>query len=79
MIPEDYKGVRVADVYVAGTLAAYLTKDQQGTVTFSYKLGYRGRPVATTLPLDVPPLVSPAGALPAFLPDFFQRDIALPY
>lgn len=66
MIPEDYKGVRAADVYVAGTLAAHLTKDQQGTVTFSYKPGYRGRPVATTLPLDAPPLVSPAGALPAF-------------
>lgn len=28
MIPEDYKGVRVADVYVAGPLAVCLAKDR---------------------------------------------------
>lgn len=28
MIPEDYKGVMAADVYVAGALAACLTKDR---------------------------------------------------
>lgn len=46
MIPEDYKGVMASDVYVAGALAACLTKDRQGAVTFSYVPGYRGRPVA---------------------------------
>ncbi len=54
-----------AYVFVSGTLAATLTKTNGGT-EFSYLPEYTGQPVATTLPLDAPPLFLSGGALPPF-------------
>jgi len=60
--------VEAADVYKAGILAATLRRTATGVV-FDYDPGYRARagaPVASTLPLDAAPMVTPAGAVPAF-------------
>jgi serine/threonine-protein kinase HipA len=60
--------VRVADVYKAGTLAGHLRRDD-GQVSFRYTDDYLGtgrRPVATTLPLTDRPVLTAAGAVPAF-------------
>lgn len=57
-----------ADVYKAGVLAATLTRSSGG-VEFAYRPEYLssdGRPVATTLPLTDQPVVTAAGAVPAF-------------
>lgn len=62
------RGVDVADVYKAGVLAGQLRRTSIG-VSFSYTEDYvasRGRPVATTLPLTDVPMVTAAGAVPAF-------------
>jgi serine/threonine-protein kinase HipA len=60
--------VSTADVYKSGVLAARLER-VDGSVQFSYLDSYRatgGPAVATTLPLDTPPVVTPAGAVPPF-------------
>jgi serine/threonine-protein kinase HipA len=60
--------VRVADVYKAGVRAATLSREPEG-VAFAYVDGYRadnGGRVATTLPLSDQPIITPAGAVPAF-------------
>lgn len=57
--------VERAIVRKAGHVAATLTRDSDG-VTFAYVDGYAGPPVATTLPVDAPPVVTQPGQLPAF-------------
>ncbi|MBI4728811.1 MAG: HipA domain-containing protein [Acidobacteria bacterium] len=57
--------VAEADVYKAGRHAGYLRRITAG-VEFSYRHGYEGEAVATTLPPDVCPVVAPAGAVPPF-------------
>jgi serine/threonine-protein kinase HipA len=62
------KRIRVADVYKGDRLAAKLRRTDVGVV-FRYADDYlaRGAPqVATTLPLTDHPLLTPAGAVPAF-------------
>lgn len=57
-----------ADVYVGDTLAAEIHKSG-GHTYFRYREDYLrsgGRAVATTLPLTDKPVITPAGALPAF-------------
>lgn len=60
------RSVTRADVYKAGVLAAHLSRDDSGTATFSYVDEYLGPAVATTLPIDAPPVMTPNGALPPF-------------
>lgn len=57
--------VRRADVFKAGEHAAVLDRTPDGVV-FTYRDGYDGSPVATSLPLDRPPVLAPAGAVPPF-------------
>jgi serine/threonine-protein kinase HipA len=61
--------VVAADVHKAGRPAARLRRTPDG-VEFSYRDDYLAapdaRPVATTLPLDDRPVVTPAGAVPPF-------------
>ena len=57
--------VERAIVRKAGHIAATLTRGCDG-VTFAYVDGYAGPPVATTLPVDAPPVVTQPGQLPAF-------------
>lgn len=59
------KTVRRAVVRKGERPAATLTREPAG-VTFAYLPDYDGPPVARTLPLDAPPVVSPSGAVPAF-------------
>jgi serine/threonine-protein kinase HipA len=61
----EVRGVEVADVYKAGMWAAQLRRGPTG-VEFVYQPNYEGAPVATTLPLDAAPRVTPAGAVPPF-------------
>ena len=63
--PESVRDVSVADVHKAGTLAAHLTRTQDG-VEFRYVDGYHGPPVATTLRVSLEALLRPGGAPPAF-------------
>lgn len=63
------KFVSSADVYKAGVLAGQLNRTARGSVVFSYlpdHLASGGRPVATTLPLNIEPVEAPSGALPSF-------------
>ncbi|GAB3624690.1 type II toxin-antitoxin system HipA family toxin [Mariniluteicoccus endophyticus] len=64
-MPTDPRTVRRAVVRKAGVPAALLERDDDG-VTFAYLPEYAGPPVATTLPLDAPPVRRPAGSVPAF-------------
>jgi len=60
--------VPVAEVYKAGRLAAELRRIAGGT-EFRYRAEYlasEAPPVASTLPRSADPLVTPAGAVPAF-------------
>lgn len=59
------RAVAVADVYKSGVRAAQLRRTTFG-IEFEYLNDYSGRQVATTLPRDASPLVTPAGAIPAF-------------
>lgn len=62
------RAVSVADVYKAGVLAAHLRRTPAG-VEFSYTPGHLAAgsmAVATTLPLTDEPLITAAGAVPAF-------------
>ncbi|MGF1646364.1 MAG: type II toxin-antitoxin system HipA family toxin [Kineosporiaceae bacterium] len=63
------KDVEAADVHKAGRPAARLRRTSDG-VEFTYRDDYLAapdaRPVATTLPLDDRPVVTPAGAVPPF-------------
>lgn len=61
----DPREVRVAVVRKAGVPAATITRTRAGN-EFCYLPDYAGRPVARTLPLDAPPLLSVAGAVPPF-------------
>jgi len=64
----DVRHVVAADVYKAGRLAATLTRTPQGNV-FDYTPEYRanlGLAVATTLPITDEPVVTAAGAVPAY-------------
>ena len=61
----DVRAVQSADVYKAGHLAATLQRVNGGT-EFSYLADYDGPDVATTLPRTADPLMTPAGAVPAF-------------
>jgi len=57
-----------ADIYKNGVLAAHLER-VDGSVRFNYVDSFRvsgGPAVASTLPLDAPPRVTPAGAVPPF-------------
>lgn len=65
---EGLTSVAQAHVYKAGVLAATLTRSPGG-VEFGYRSEYLaavGRAVATTLPLTEQPVVTVAGAVPAF-------------
>lgn len=62
------RGVDVADVFKGETLAATLERSSSGIV-FAYLAEYvqaGGAPVATTLAVTVDPIVTAAGAVPAF-------------
>ena len=63
----DARTVQVADVFKAGRRAAQLRRTAAGTA-FTYLPEYvaDGVDIATTLPLSGDPLVSQAGAVPAF-------------
>jgi serine/threonine-protein kinase HipA len=61
----ELRDVQVADVRKHGVIAATLTRTPQGVV-FRYQPEYDGPAVATTLPVSEEPLLTPAGALPAF-------------
>lgn len=65
---EGLTSVAQADVFKAGVLAATLTRSPGG-VEFGYRSEYLaagGPAVATTLPLTEQPVVTVAGAVPAF-------------
>jgi serine/threonine-protein kinase HipA len=55
-----------ADVHKAGVLAGSLERAPSGEVTFRYRPGYAGEPVAGTLPLAEDPVTRPGGGLPPF-------------
>jgi serine/threonine-protein kinase HipA len=61
----DLKRVDVAHVFKGGRHAATLTRDR-GRCTLTYDPGFDGAPLAWTLPLHVPPVVTSAGAVPPF-------------
>jgi serine/threonine-protein kinase HipA len=64
----DVRHIEAADVYKAGRLAASITRTPQGNV-FDYTPAYRANPgpaVATTLPITDEPVVTAAGAVPAY-------------
>lgn len=61
----DPRDVCRAVVRKAGVPAAMLTRER-GVVTFAYLDDYDGSAVATTLPLDAPPVTTVGGALPPF-------------
>lgn len=61
----DPRQVERAIVFKAGAPAASLARRDGGT-EFAYLPGYEGAPVAHTLPLEAPPVFSPAGSVPAF-------------
>lgn len=63
--PSDPREVRRAIVRKAGVPAAELVRDDAG-VRFAYLDDYAGPDVATTLPRDAPPVLRPAGSVPAF-------------
>ena len=62
---ERLKRVEVAAVWMAGQRCARFTRDKGG-ITFAYATGYRGPPVATTLPLDGGNVHLAGGAVPPF-------------
>jgi serine/threonine-protein kinase HipA len=65
---EELPRVAEADVYKAGRLAGHLLR-RSDRVEFVYRAEYvddHGEAVATTLPLGVEPVASPAGAVPPF-------------
>lgn len=55
----------MSDVYKGDVRAGRLTRHPD-RVEFAYLPGYRGEPVATTLPVTTEPVISPAGQLPPF-------------
>ncbi|GAA4527652.1 type II toxin-antitoxin system HipA family toxin [Brachybacterium paraconglomeratum] len=55
-----------ADVHKAGVLAGFLERAPSGEVTFRYREGYTGEPVATTLPITDRPVIRPGGGLPPY-------------
>jgi len=66
--PPDPRRIGRADVYVGDELAAHLTRTGND-IEFRYTPEYldRGGPaVATTLPLNEQPVVTVAGAVPAY-------------
>ncbi|MGU3436537.1 type II toxin-antitoxin system HipA family toxin [Actinomycetes bacterium M1A6_2h] len=63
---QDLRFVRAADVYKAGILAGTLRRTDDGLVDFSYLAEYTDRQVATTLPIDGPPISTAGGGVPAF-------------
>lgn len=66
---EFLKEVDRAAVYKSGDLAAHLTRDESGVVTFEYTREWirnSGRRVATTLPVTAGPLLCAAGSVPPF-------------
>ncbi|HEU4418625.1 MAG TPA: HipA domain-containing protein, partial [Planctomycetota bacterium] len=62
---EGLKRLDRADVWLPGSHCASLTRETDG-VSFSYLPGYRGPPVATSLPVRSDPVRAPAGAVPPF-------------
>ena len=65
MILQSLLNVQVAEVYKAGVRAATIARQGGGTV-FRYDQEYAGEPIATSLPLNVGNVFSPAGAVPPF-------------
>ena len=61
----DHRHVDVAIAYKSGVPAARLTRERAG-VTFAYLAEYSGPALATTLPVEQPPIHLPGGALPPF-------------
>lgn len=61
----DLKDVRRAEVWEADMPVARLNRTGRGVV-FSYAADYAGPPVASTLPVHAPPVVTGGGALPPF-------------
>jgi serine/threonine-protein kinase HipA len=65
---DELPRVGAADVYKAGTLAGSLVRHAD-RVEFTYRRSYvdaAGEAVATTLPVTLDPVASPAGAVPPF-------------
>ncbi len=58
--------IQRADVYKAGERTALLERDPTGAVTFSYREGYSGPAVASTLPVTADRVTTPGGGLPPF-------------
>ena len=72
--------IQKADVYKSGVLAATLTRESDG-VHFAYTSDYLaggGDAVATTLPLTDQPVITPAGAVPAFFAGLLPEGRRLP-
>lgn len=66
----------MADVYKDGVLAAYLRRDANGLIHFTYRAGYEGPAIATSLPLDAE---YTAESIPPFfqnlLPEGYRLDV----
>ena len=63
---EDLKRVTAADVYKGGVPVGTLTRDDQGAITFRYRMEYAGDAVASTLPVGQDPVTAAGGGLPPF-------------
>ena len=65
-----------ADVYKDGVLAAYLRRDANGLIHFTYRADYEGPAIATSLPLDAE---YTAESIPPFfqnlLPEGYRLDV----
>ena len=64
----------MADVYKDGVLAAYLRRDANGLIHFTYRAEYDGPAVATSLPLGTE---YTAESIPPFFQNLFARAIGL--
>lgn len=66
----------MADVYKDGVLAAYLRRDANGMIHFTYRADYKGPAIATSLPLEAE---YTAESIPPFfqnlLPEGYRLDV----
>lgn len=66
----------MADVYKDGVLAAYLRRDANGLIHFTYRADYEGPAIATSLPLNAE---YTAESIPPFfqnlLPEGYRLDV----
>lgn len=60
------RAIDIADVFKGEDLAGSLRRAEDGTVAFTYREGYSGPAVASTLPVATAPVISPGGGVPPF-------------